>query len=64
MLDNVSKINIFLLDFLQTTANKEEFVEDTSLRTATYIDIREDSSTGSTHKLPLEASYARSLFYF
>ncbi|WP_218461002.1 UDP-N-acetylmuramoyl-L-alanine--D-glutamate ligase [Rickettsia sp. TH2014] len=49
------------IDFLHNEANKEEFVGDTERRTAAYIDIREESSTGSTHKLPLEASYARSL---
>ena len=49
------------LDFLHNVANKEEFEGDTSLRTAAYTLVREDSSTGSTHKLPLEASYARSL---
>ncbi|UZW39320.1 palindromic element RPE1 domain-containing protein [Rickettsia conorii subsp. heilongjiangensis] len=42
-------------------ANKEEFVEDTERSTATYALVREDASTGSTHKLPLEASYAESL---
>ncbi|MCZ6901277.1 MAG: palindromic element RPE1 domain-containing protein [Rickettsia endosymbiont of Ixodes persulcatus] len=49
------------IDFLHNLANKEEFVGDTERRTAAYTNVREDSSTGSTHKLPLEASYARSL---
>ncbi|MCC8484211.1 MAG: palindromic element RPE1 domain-containing protein, partial [Rickettsia endosymbiont of Labidopullus appendiculatus] len=29
-----------------------EFVGDTERRTAAYLDVREDSSTGSTPKLP------------
>ncbi|HJD59421.1 MAG TPA: palindromic element RPE1 domain-containing protein [Rickettsia endosymbiont of Omalisus fontisbellaquei] len=40
---------------------KEEFEGDTEHRTAAYIDVREDSSTGSTYKLPLEVIYAGSL---
>ncbi|MCC8482988.1 MAG: palindromic element RPE1 domain-containing protein [Rickettsia endosymbiont of Labidopullus appendiculatus] len=31
-----------------------EFVGDTEQRTAAYLDVREDSSTGSTSKLPAE----------
>ncbi|AXU07145.1 palindromic element RPE1 domain-containing protein [Rickettsia japonica] len=50
-----------LLDFLYNLANKEEFIEDTERSTAAYTLVREDASTGSTHKLPLEASYAESL---
>ncbi|MFP3120318.1 palindromic element RPE1 domain-containing protein [Rickettsia sp. R2] len=50
-----------LLDFLYNLANKKEFVEDTERSTAAYALVREDASTGSTHKLPLEASYAESL---
>ncbi|AJG32678.1 palindromic element RPE1 domain-containing protein [Rickettsia rickettsii] len=33
---------------------REEFKSDTERSTAAYIDIREDASTGSTSKLPLE----------
>jgi len=51
------------LDCLQNEANKEEFEGDTSPRTAAYTLVREDASTGSTHKLPLEASCASSLLW-
>nr|WP_231569326.1 palindromic element RPE1 domain-containing protein [Rickettsia endosymbiont of Ixodes pacificus] len=46
---------------MYNVANKEEFVGDTERSTAAYALVREDTSTGSTHKLPLEASYAGSL---
>ncbi|WP_341787615.1 palindromic element RPE1 domain-containing protein [Rickettsia endosymbiont of Cantharis rufa] len=46
---------------MRNTANKEEFVGDTERSTTAYTLVREDTSTGSTHKLPLEASYTRSL---
>ncbi|GAA5253070.1 ELM1/GtrOC1 family putative glycosyltransferase [Candidatus Rickettsia kedanie] len=49
------------LDLLHNVANKEEFVGYTERSTAAYILVREDASTGSTHKLPLEASDARGL---
>jgi len=42
-------------------ANKEEVVGDTERSTAAYIKVREDASTGSTPKLPLEASYNKEL---
>ena len=48
---------------MHNVTNKEEFKGDTSLRTAAYTLVREDSSTGSTYKLSLEASYAESLFF-
>nr|WP_202070145.1 palindromic element RPE1 domain-containing protein [Rickettsia tillamookensis] len=35
----------------------EKFEGDTSTRTAAYTLAREDSSTGSTYKLPLEVSF-------
>ncbi|MGX6960215.1 MAG: dTMP kinase [Rickettsia endosymbiont of Pentastiridius leporinus] len=50
------------LDFLHKSSYKEKFEGDTEHRTAAYKDIREDSSTGSTYKLPLEMAYAGSLF--
>ncbi|HJD54133.1 MAG TPA: palindromic element RPE1 domain-containing protein [Rickettsia endosymbiont of Proechinophthirus fluctus] len=50
-----------ILDCLQNEANKEAFEGDTERGTAAYIDVREDASTGSTYKLPLEASYVSSL---
>ncbi|MCC8406173.1 MAG: palindromic element RPE1 domain-containing protein [Rickettsia endosymbiont of Sceptobius lativentris] len=37
---------------LQKLAYREEFEEDTERRTAAYTLVREDSSTGSTYKLP------------
>ncbi|MGL4226659.1 MAG: palindromic element RPE1 domain-containing protein, partial [Rickettsia sp.] len=51
------------LDFLHNVANKEEFEGDTERSTAAYILVREDASTGSTYKLPLEASYVGSLLF-
>ncbi|MFU7502667.1 MAG: dihydroneopterin aldolase [Candidatus Tisiphia sp.] len=35
-------------------ASAREFVGDTESRPAAYLDVREDSSTGSMHKLPAE----------
>ncbi|BDU60548.1 hypothetical protein FLA4_09580 [Candidatus Rickettsia kotlanii] len=52
---------LIIIDFLYNLANKEEFIGDTEYSTAAYALVREDSSTGLTHKLPLEASYAESL---
>ncbi|KJV81076.1 RPE1 domain protein [Rickettsia hoogstraalii str. RCCE3] len=49
------------LDFLHKSSYKEEFEGDTERRTAAYTSVREDSSTGSTYKLPLEVTYAGSL---
>ncbi|MGX6959922.1 MAG: palindromic element RPE1 domain-containing protein [Rickettsia endosymbiont of Pentastiridius leporinus] len=40
---------------LSKQAYREEFKGDTERRTAAYVNVREDSSTGSTSKLPLEA---------
>ncbi|MGX6960432.1 MAG: palindromic element RPE1 domain-containing protein [Rickettsia endosymbiont of Pentastiridius leporinus] len=42
----------------QKFAYKEEFEGDTSLRTAAYKSVLEDSSTGSTYKLPLEVEFS------
>ncbi|MFP3011562.1 MAG: palindromic element RPE1 domain-containing protein [Rickettsia sp.] len=44
---------------LQKRGFREEFEGDTERRTAAYIDIREDSSTGSTYKLPLEVEFPK-----
>ncbi|AFC69812.1 multidrug transporter MurJ [Rickettsia amblyommatis] len=52
-----------MTDFLHNVANKEEFEGNTERSTATYTLVREDASTGLTHKLPLEASYARSRLF-
>ncbi|ABV73171.1 hypothetical protein A1E_01130 [Rickettsia canadensis str. McKiel] len=38
---------------------REEFKGDTECSTAAYINIREDASTGSTYKLPLEVECAK-----
>ena len=38
---------------------REEFKRDTERSTAAYIDIREDASTGSTSKLPLEVKFGK-----
>ena len=48
-----------IIDLLENEANKEEFEGNTERSTAAYTLVREDASTGSTYKLPLEASYAR-----
>gem|GEM_PF-5429775 len=40
-------------------AYREEFEGDTEHRTAAYKSVREDSSTGSTHKLPLEVEFQK-----
>ncbi|WP_347938724.1 PD-(D/E)XK nuclease family protein [Rickettsia oklahomensis] len=53
--------NLSAIDFLHNVANKQESVGDTERRTTMYTDICEDSSTRSTHILPLEASYTKSL---
>ncbi|MEG8230930.1 palindromic element RPE1 domain-containing protein, partial [Candidatus Rickettsia tasmanensis] len=55
-----------MTDFLHNVANKEEFEGNTGRSTTAYTLVREDASTGLIHKLPLEASYARSrsLFVF
>ncbi|MDR0773807.1 MAG: palindromic element RPE1 domain-containing protein [Rickettsia sp.] len=37
----------------------EEFVGDTERRTAAYSNVREDSSTGSTYKLPAKVEFYR-----
>ncbi len=44
---------------LSKPAYREEFKRDTERSTAAYIDIREDASTGSTSKLPLEAKFGK-----
>ncbi|MCC8461979.1 MAG: palindromic element RPE1 domain-containing protein [Rickettsia endosymbiont of Ecitomorpha arachnoides] len=44
---------------LQKLAYREEFEEDTERRTAAYTLVREDSSTGSTYKLPLEVEFLK-----
>ncbi len=44
---------------LRKLAYREEFEGDTERSTATYIDIREDASTGSTYKLPLEVEFPK-----
>ncbi|WCR56153.1 palindromic element RPE1 domain-containing protein [Rickettsia asembonensis] len=54
-------INNRLIDSLQNETNKEEFEGNTERSTAAYTLVREDASTGLTYKLPLEASYVRSL---
>ncbi|MCC8398324.1 MAG: aconitate hydratase AcnA [Rickettsia endosymbiont of Labidopullus appendiculatus] len=42
---------------IRKLAYAEEFVGDTERKTAAYIDVREDLSTGSTHKLPAEVEF-------
>nr|WP_081420990.1 palindromic element RPE1 domain-containing protein [Rickettsia asembonensis] len=57
-------MDFLLIDFLHKSSYKEEFEGDTERRTAAYTSVREDSSTGSTYKLPLEMTYVGSLLYF
>lgn len=52
-----------IIDLLYNEANKEEFEGDSKRSTATYINVREDTSIESTYKLPLEASYAKRLIF-
>ncbi|MFV9837757.1 MAG: murein biosynthesis integral membrane protein MurJ [Rickettsia aeschlimannii] len=52
-----------MTDFLHNLVNKEEFEGNTEHRAAAYTLVREDASTGLMHKLPLEASYARSRLF-
>ncbi|MCC8369670.1 MAG: palindromic element RPE1 domain-containing protein [Rickettsia endosymbiont of Oxypoda opaca] len=44
---------------LSKLAYREEFEGDTEHRTAAYSSVREDSSTGSTYKLPLEVEFGK-----
>ncbi|MEY4463120.1 MAG: hypothetical protein RLZZ81_91 [Pseudomonadota bacterium] len=44
---------------LRKLAYKEEFEGDTSPRTAAYTLVREDASTGSTYKFPLEVEFPK-----
>ncbi|HJD55493.1 MAG TPA: rRNA maturation RNase YbeY [Rickettsia endosymbiont of Pyrocoelia pectoralis] len=44
---------------LSKFAYREEFKGYTECRTAAYINVREDSSTGSTYKLPLEVEFEK-----
>jgi RPE1 domain-containing protein len=48
---------------LSKPAYREEFKGDTERRTATYIEIREDLSTGSMYKLPLEVKFGKMSIY-
>ncbi|AFB21248.1 efflux RND transporter periplasmic adaptor subunit [Rickettsia canadensis] len=50
-------------DFLNNETTKKEFEGNTSHRTAAYKEVREDARTGLTYKLPLEASYSKSLLH-
>ncbi|XP_044733134.1 ATP-dependent helicase/nuclease subunit A-like [Chrysoperla carnea] len=52
------------IDHLENAANKEEFIGNTERSTAAYTLVREDASTGWTHKLPLEASYTSGRMFF
>ncbi|MCC8398963.1 MAG: palindromic element RPE1 domain-containing protein [Rickettsia endosymbiont of Labidopullus appendiculatus] len=40
-------------------AYAEEFVGDTERRTAAYSNVREEQSTGITHKLPAEVEFRK-----
>ncbi len=52
----------FSIRLLAEFASAREFVGDTERRTGAYSSVREDSSTGSTHKLPAEVElYKKSI---
>ncbi|CEO17717.1 OstA-like protein [Rickettsia monacensis] len=52
--------SIYRIRHLSKPTYREEFKGDTERSTAAYIeDIREDASTGSTSKLPLEAKFRK-----
>ncbi|EER22001.1 RPE1 domain protein [Rickettsia endosymbiont of Ixodes pacificus] len=51
--------SIYRIRHLSRPTYREEFKGDTERSTAAYIDIREDASTGSTSKLPLEAKFRK-----
>ncbi|CAK6516690.1 MAG: PMT-2 domain-containing protein [Rickettsia helvetica] len=55
------KNSIFLNRSLQKRGFREEFEGDTEHSTAVYTNVREDSSTGSTYKLPLEVECPKSI---
>ena len=44
---------------LSKFAYREEFKGDTERSTAAYKSVREDASTGSTYKLPLEVEFGK-----
>ncbi|MFA1688922.1 palindromic element RPE1 domain-containing protein [Candidatus Rickettsia barbariae] len=54
-----SLISELLVRHLSKPTYREEFKRDTEHSTAAYIDIREDASTGSTSKLPLEVKFGK-----
>ncbi len=52
------------LDLLQHALMRKHFLGDTEHKTATYIDVGEDMSIGSTCKLPAEVVFCkRSITY-
>ncbi|MCC8467190.1 MAG: RsmD family RNA methyltransferase [Rickettsia endosymbiont of Eriopis connexa] len=64
--NNVNFVNINALNLPKATRHlskptyREEFKGDTdTLATAAYTLVREDASTGSTYKLPLEAKFGK-----
>ncbi|MCC8397934.1 MAG: palindromic element RPE1 domain-containing protein [Rickettsia endosymbiont of Labidopullus appendiculatus] len=44
---------------LSKLAYAEEFVGDPERRTAAYLNVREEQSTGITHKLPAEVEFRK-----
>lgn len=55
----VSSVTNFSNRHLQKLAYREEFEGETARRTAAYIEVRKDSSTGSTYKLPLAVEFLK-----
>ena len=64
--NNVNFVNINTLNLPKSTRHlffkptyREEFEGDTERSTAAYTLVREDASTGSTYKLPLEVKFGK-----
>ena len=51
--------SIYRIRHLSKPAYREEFEGDTERSTAAYKKVREDTSTGSTYKLPLKAKFGK-----
>ncbi|AFC73331.1 bifunctional 2-polyprenyl-6-hydroxyphenol methylase/3-demethylubiquinol 3-O-methyltransferase UbiG [Rickettsia montanensis] len=55
----IEKITTHYNRHLSKLAYREEFVGNTQHSTAAYIEVREDASSGLTHKLPLEVEFEK-----
>ncbi len=48
-----------MIRLISKLAYAQGFVGNTSLRTAAYSNVREEQSTGITHKLPAEVEFRK-----